>query len=399
MELHERAVYIGGLPSHMEEEDVAAMCKGIGRVTQVHLCEKTSGAYVLFSDKQAVTKAVTSLRGKACPVRTRSQKLRLQLLAKEEEAEETIEELFQSLSPTARRRTLSRIVENEKTRSPLKPTSSREGEKDPHIIEIVKEPLVIASEPKLSVFSGGSGDTSYKRWRHEVQCLLEENQNEAVVRAAIRKSLRGPAWDVASRLGGDITKLLEKLETLYGSVTSREVLWEKFYGSRQDVEEGCTTWSTRLEGLLYAAVDGNIGAHEESILRHKFWSSLRDTRVKDALRLQRQLPFQQLVQEARALEEEFIMSKPKTKQILQTQRDEVTQNPDIKLNDLLERIKKLELELVASSEKSASLCARTCFQCRQEGHMAFGCRAGTDIICYKCNQKGHIARACTHLNM
>lgn len=38
--------------------------------------------------------------------------------------------------------------------------------------------------------------------------------------------------------------------------------------------------------------------------------------------------------------------------------------------------------------------ARSCFKCRQEGHLAFECPSLTSLVCYNCLQKGHQARYC-----
>jgi hypothetical protein len=488
MSLEDRAVYIGGLPRDIEEETVAWMFRETGKIAHVYLCESSGGAYVVFRDKAAVTAAITSMNGKAIPVRTRSQKLQLSLLAQEEEAEETIDQLFRSLTPSARKRALSRIddkFQERRTNSTQKPARKTHNRSDgngqdvhnittqkpsrkhtqPQIVEevdvahsapsskpeqrikdTVGESFVVMSEPRLSCFSGTAKETTYARWKHEVQCLDDGTQNDAIVRSAIRKSLRGPAADVAIRMGEDMSvkNLLKKFDSLYGTVTNKEAVWEKFYSAKQDVEEGCAAWGIRVEGLLYEAVRGRVGEHEEKMLRDRFWSGIADVRLKDALRQQREnLQFEQLVQEARCLEEEFSSPKQKTKSSIHVQHSEIDPKSEGKLNEILERIQKLELELkedcatpkqkakpsshvqqseteskdetrfkeilermqkletelkTSKTQSKPPQRAKVCFRCNTEGHLAFGCRAGMDITCYKCNKTGHVARACTYLN-
>ena len=109
--------------------------------------------------------------------------------------------------------------------------------------------------PKISTFSGkvapGKTEVSYKQWSHEVQCI-KDHYLELVVRESIMRSLKGAAADMARYMGptASVSKILEKLSVIFGTITSFNVLMQNFYKSTQGGNEKVPSFATRLEGTL-----------------------------------------------------------------------------------------------------------------------------------------------------
>ena len=271
-------------------------------------------------------------------------------------------------------------------------------------------PVLLHEEPKLPIFSGSGKECTFGRWKYEVLCLQEDKSYSAsVVATAVRKSLRSPAADVICRLGTNASSafIVQKLESIYGSVQSGETLLEKFFSEPQHPKkENCAQWSCRLEDLIYQAA--GKGAIDRSAvpkqLKKRFWSGLRDMRIKDALRSRvDSLSFEELLSEARILEEEYSPG-DKTDAVLH----QVTES-DPKMDLLFQKIAKIEKQLeqlqqqhkqkknTKSSQpdsKSSKDQVVRCEKCDQEGHLSFGCRQGANIICHKCKSEGQTAPAC-----
>ncbi|VDI59072.1 Hypothetical predicted protein [Mytilus galloprovincialis] len=123
--------------------------------------------------------------------------------------------------------------------------------------------MMMNHPPKITWFSGTepkAGDTTYELWRHEVQCLLKQNYEQDAILNAVRRSLRGEAGLVAMRLelNATVKVIIQKLDSIYGSVDKKEELLAEFYGSRQRPTESVTAWSCRLEGIIGKAVDRGL---------------------------------------------------------------------------------------------------------------------------------------------
>ena len=100
--------------------------------------------------------------------------------------------------------------------------------------------------PKVSCFSGdvSKQDTSYDLWRYEVDCLIKEKYSEEAIAQAIRRSLRGDAGKVAMRLGPEakVDDILDKMESVFGSLERGEKVLEEFYSSTQRKDEDSMAW-------------------------------------------------------------------------------------------------------------------------------------------------------------
>lgn len=143
-----------------------------------------------------------------------------------------------------------------------------------------------------SQFSGDNnkGDVPFEIWQQEVQALKATGAyTDAEILIAIRKSLKGLAAEVLLHLGPNATSdvLLKKMENTFGNVLPIDKLLEKFWSAKQTDGESVTAWACRLEHLVSQIRSRDASIFPEgssSMLRTKFWSGLREERMKNALR-------------------------------------------------------------------------------------------------------------------
>ena len=108
--------------------------------------------------------------------------------------------------------------------------------------------------PKISTFSGdmapGKTEVSYEQWSHKVQCI-KDHYPESVVRESIMQSLKGAVADMARYMGptASVSKILEKLSVIFGTITSFDMLMQNFYKISQGNEK-VPSFVTKLEGTL-----------------------------------------------------------------------------------------------------------------------------------------------------
>ncbi|VDH91924.1 Hypothetical predicted protein [Mytilus galloprovincialis] len=144
---------------------------------------------------------------------------------------------------------------------------------------------VSTNQPRLSIFYGDTttltkGEATYDQWRYEIRGLLQDktHKKEAVLQA-IRRSVRGEASKILMRLGTEVTidTIMEKFESVYGVVDTKESLLAKFYSAKQKVDEDITSWSCRLEDILSQAVDRKLVKPTDTndMLRSMFWTCMR----------------------------------------------------------------------------------------------------------------------------
>ena len=107
--------------------------------------------------------------------------------------------------------------------------------------------------PKISTFSGdvapGKTEVSYEQWSHEVQCI-KDDYLESVVRESIMRSLKGAVADMAHYMDptASVSKILEKLLVIFGTVMSFNMLMQNFYTIIQGGNTKVPSFATRLEG-------------------------------------------------------------------------------------------------------------------------------------------------------
>ena len=136
--------------------------------------------------------------------------------------------------------------------------------------------------PQLPFFSGEDqkGDASFEVWKFELSCLIKENYPDSLILQSIRKNLRGTAREILLTLG-ETAKPLDipnKLEGIYGNVSTSEVLLQQFYIQSQGVDESVADYSIRIENLLRRAVRNRsiTDTIRNEMLCSKLWNGLRD---------------------------------------------------------------------------------------------------------------------------
>lgn len=185
-----------------------------------------------------------------------------------------------------------------------------------------KSTTVHTNQPRLSFFYGENatkGEVDYEQWRYEVKSLLlEETYKGDMIMQAIRRSVRGEASRILMRLGTgvDIETILEKFESVYGTVDTKEELLAKFYSAKQGDSEDITAWSCRLEDLLSRVVEQGMISHHDSeeMLRTKFWAGLRqDLKDISGFKFEMIKDFDKLRVELRKMEREHKLPEKETK--------------------------------------------------------------------------------------
>lgn len=321
--------------------------------------------------------------------------------------EDKLMALVEELSPEGKQRVLQRLSSSPDVKETKPVITSTFG--------YAAEPSTMYKEvPKLPFFSGlKDKDTSFGRWKFEVKSLWKggEVQGQALL-STMRRSLKSPAADALIHLGdAGFVEIMDKLESLYGTVMSGDTLLTKFFSEPQQDGEDCAQWSTRLEHLCYSAAEKDAVDIESlpKMLAARYWAGLRDGKIKEALRPSREdLKMDQLVVEARKLEEEFgsmgkedKKDKKKPAVQAQAQQDGLT----TRMDELMKTMESMAQSFQhhtrhpssnSNSSNSSSTKTRdtTCFQCKEDGHLSFGCRQGSNIECFKCKRKGHISSCC-----
>ena len=138
--------------------------------------------------------------------------------------------------------------------------------------------------PQLPFFSGEDlkGDISFEIWKFELNCPITDGvYPDSLILHAIRKSLRCKSRDILLTLGESASPsvILNKLEGIYGNVSSNEVLFQQFYLVSQLENESVADYSVRIENLLRRATQSRP-IHEivrNEMLCAKLWNQVSQT--------------------------------------------------------------------------------------------------------------------------
>lgn len=110
-------------------------------------------------------------------------------------------------------------------------------------------------------------------------CLRKEGYSKETILNAIIRLLKGEPATVMMRLGpvDNIDEILQKFDSIYGTVLGTENILAEFYSGKQKDTEECATWSIRLEDLKNRAITkGKVSAIEaKEMLRTMFYKGLR----------------------------------------------------------------------------------------------------------------------------
>ncbi|XP_060604528.1 uncharacterized protein LOC132757299 [Ruditapes philippinarum] len=222
--------------------------------------------------------------------------------------------------------------------------------------------------PKLPYFSGDQpplkGDESYAVCRFETKCLISENLPEQVILQVIRRSSRGTARRTIISLGEHASSvvILDKLDILFGEVSTNESVMQSFYNASS---ENVTAYGCRLEALLQVAVEsGHVTvAARNDMLRSKFWTGLRDEKLKILTRNKYDSisDYNTLLREVRSVEHELSASSNISASVNAAQQstpvdkktiDDLTGKIDLLMNKMLSlenRYRRSQKETASSS--------------------------------------------------
>ena len=250
--------------------------------------------------------------------------------------------------------------------------------------------------PKIIFFSGDAKDANYQQWRNEVKCLVNEGHPPSNILQGIRRSLKGTAAEVLLNLGEDASpdKILQKFDIIFGVALTAEALLEEYYTARQKEGEAAAVWGCRLESILNKVHRrGYVTANMQEMLRTKFWSGLRDDRIKNAIRhkFDANQDFESLLRAARQVEmesstthvDDTFKSKPQAKVGSQQ-----ASSMESKLDAFLKQMEEIKSELrdLKSNKNSPQYSSRSqsdtkeqlrasgsCFYCHEPGHFIPDC--------------------------
>lgn len=258
--------------------------------------------------------------------------------------------------------------------------------------------------PRISIFSGDAkpkpGEITFEAWKYEVSCLLQERSHTLpVLTPVVRRSLRGEAAEIIRFLGpqASIHTIMDKLDSIYGTVESGAVLLQQVYLSRQEANENASAFGLRLQlALLKCRERGGIAPDSvDSTLKIVFWQGLSDHNTKTVMRhkYDKLGSFDEILREVRKAEQEtkeaLHMHKAnagKNRPIQAHQQTPLT-SPDSEpnmmhaLGMLSTRLEKLEGDVAAKHKTSPPN------NNKDE-------RNGVRFLCYRCGKPNHISRGC-----
>ena len=121
---------------------------------------------------------------------------------------------------------------------------------------------------------------TYDIWRYDVKmALMDPSYTKEQKEFAIRRSLTGSAARLVMYQGHakPIDKILDVLDSVYGTVDNKEQLLAEFYSARQRDDEDVTTWSNRLQDILGKGLEKGLVDYRDMnyMLHAMLWRGIR----------------------------------------------------------------------------------------------------------------------------
>lgn len=182
------------------------------------------------------------------------------------------------------------------------------------------------------------------------------------------------------RLGPDATldEILEKMESIHGTVEREESLITNFYSALQKGDENTTAWECRIEDLLSKAVSIGKIHHDDvdEMLKYKFWTGLRqDLKDITGYLYDKCTTFDKLRKEIRLVELEHPVNKKSAPSMNVAASGEFTSKSD-DISDLKAMIQKLSTK-VENLETQKKVGSEQESQIREQGYTCFNRRRPT----------------------
>ena len=233
---------------------------------------------------------------------------------------------------------------------------------------------------------------------------------------AIRRSLRGEASKVLLRLGtsADIDDIIDKMDSIYGSVYPLEALLGQFYTARQRDDETAASWAMRLEEILSRAKNRRNIRDEDinDMLTSKFFDGLRPE-LKNIARYKKDTitDFDTLLKAVREIENQHNIhpTSRKTTPIKQATVSSTSTTVENKqIQQLTALVKQLSQDVKALKEERSTSQPTTNITCKpRDSYLPYQPdetviyrpftktrHHNKDSLCWRCSQPGHFAIDC-----
>lgn len=307
-----------------------------------------------------------------------------------------------------------------------------------HIDRPIPEPRTSLHQyPKFSTFYGveGKGDSTWEMFKFEVQSVLNENlYTDEQILHGLRRALKGSANDKMRRIGSAASPqdILDKLESSYGTIETKESVMKKFYTCEQKPQEKVEEFASRLEELFDKAVELEaLRRSDTAVLKQVLHSGLRkDLKQMTIYHLDKFAGYDDFKKELRKMEQEMKSRSPDaskpSKAAVPSEKKEESEVEKLlkKINERIDRLEKKSEEKPEAKEPSyrwqgqppargggggrrgrgnyknkrpiaGKTFTPTCFLCGEKGHMQRNCPTIlAQMVCSNCKEKGHIRRDC-----
>jgi hypothetical protein len=215
--------------------------------------------------------------------------------------------------------------------------------------------------------------------------LLAENHSQGSIAQAIRRSLKGSAFEVLMNLDTNvpIQEIIDKFDISFGTALSAEALLQEFYEARQNEFESITTWSCRVESMIRRLKErGSISTDGSDMARTKFFSGLQNDKIKLGIRhkFETNESYIGLLKAARALEQEHkevLCVNVQTKQSIVSGYPMLVDKIDkvlTKCENIESRLDKVEKHVFTNVDVVPQTDVKICRYCKKVGHVIGECR-------------------------
>ncbi|KAH3844826.1 hypothetical protein DPMN_087089 [Dreissena polymorpha] len=329
---------------------------------------------------------------------------------------------------------------------------SVKSEEPEHVVPKATEVKVGYQYPKLSIFFGdqGKGEVTWDTFKYEVEATVNSKvfKSEQVL-LGVRRAVKGSAGDVLRRLGPDVTlqEVMQKLDSTYGCIESRESVMRKFYSSQQQTGESVSAYAARLEELFETAIHLKaLKRSDMDVLKTVLHAGLKkDLKHLSTYQCDKLVEYDEFKRELRKIEADMKESVGETKTCKPAVNVEKKEQSDLSemkelLKQLNHRIDQMEKKQEApqyyigrnyyrgqgrgayatsnfrggrstsydrgsghgnfyrgrgadaprGNFRPQSMAFNVeCYQCHEKGHVMRDCPANAEVICFKCREKGH----------